>query len=381
MAASLQHVMSPRLTNRWPLLLFPLVLSAEPAPARDGDAWTRYHRIRDRQIFADVHAHPSRFHRDDVERVGERELSIYRREGFGVVVCSVSSDAAFQGGYTNRDGSEVPRLGGNDSHDLAPGEAFDFTLDRMMRVLKAVDDGDAAWASSPGAVGEAVKKGQVALLPALEGGDGLEGEIGNLRLLHRRGLRLLQLVHLRDNDLGCNQTEPYLEGGLTPFGREVVRECNRLGIIVDLAHANTRTITDALAISSHPVIFSHTGANAVREADRHLDDAEIRAIAAAGGLIGIWPFPTWMPAVSDMIDHIDHVRSLVGADHLAIGSDFGGLSSYTREFGDDARFSAIAIAMLERGYPEDEVGRIMGGNFFRLWEEVGAAGSEGNRGR
>ena len=96
MAASLQHVMSPRLTNRWPLLLFPLVLSAEPAPARDGDAWTRYHRIRDRQIFADVHAHPSRFHRDDVERVGERELSIYRREGFGVVVCSVSSDAAFQ---------------------------------------------------------------------------------------------------------------------------------------------------------------------------------------------------------------------------------------------------------------------------------------------
>src|SRR5690606_14519902 len=100
----------------------------------------------------------------------------------------------------------------------------------------------------------------------------------------------LQLMHFLDNEIGENQSPPHNpERGLTDFGRELIRECNRLGIIVDLAHANTRTILDALEVSTQPIIFSHTGVKALHEGDRYLTDEEIEAIAARGGVIGIWP--------------------------------------------------------------------------------------------
>ena len=106
------------------------------------------------------------------------------------------------------------------------------------------------------------------------------------------------MYHFRDNELGCDQTAPYNDCGLTPFGHEVVRECNRLGIIIDLAHANTRTTMDVVAVSRHPVIFSHTGVKALYEGDRYLTDEEIRAIASNGGIIGIWPAASFIMFIS-----------------------------------------------------------------------------------
>jgi membrane dipeptidase len=184
------------------------------------------------------------------------------------------------------------------------------------------------------------------------------------------GVRLIQLVHFRDNELGHIQTYPYSPGGLTPFGSQVVEECNRLGIVIDLAHANTQTIHDVLAASGHPVIFSHTGVKALREHDRHLSDAEIQAIAAGGGVIGIWPSGSLLPRMEDMVRHIDYVKELVGVDHVGIGSDLRGMSRYTEPFGSEANFRAIAAALLKRGYSDEEVGKIMGGNFFRVWQQV-----------
>ena len=163
------------------------------------------------------------------------------------------------------------------------------------------------------------------MLPALEGADGLEGSLDNLRELHRRGVRLVQLVHFVDNALGSNQTPPHEGLGLTPFGREVIRESNRLGILIDLAHASTRTITDALETSTQPILFSHTGAKALHSADRYLSDDEIRAIAAKGGVIGIWPAAAFETAAG-MVRHIDHVKRLAGVDHIAIGSDLRGMT-------------------------------------------------------
>jgi membrane dipeptidase len=324
--------------------------------------------IHERFVFADIHAHPSRFHRANVERIEADEIGRYRRGLIDVVVSNVSSDAAYQGGYTRRDGTSVQRLRGNDMYPMEPGTAFAFTVDRFERILKAIEAGDAVLASSPDAVLEAKRRGQIALLPALEGADGLEGDLENLRELHRRGLRLLQLMHFLDNDIGSNQIPPYEDRGLTTYGRELIREANRLGIIVDLAHANTRTIMDALETSTQPIIFSHTGVKALHEGDRYLTDDEIRAIAAKGGLIGIWPAAA-LETIAGMVKHIDHVKRLVGIDHIAIASDLRGMQ-YIDAFGEEANFRAIVDGLIDAGYSDDEIGKIMGGNFFRVWRTV-----------
>jgi len=354
--------------KRTPISLIGIATLAGSAVAQTPATADRAAAIHQRFVFADIHAHPSRFHRANVDRIDAGEIARYRRGMIDVVVCNVSSDAAYQGGYTARDGSTVQRLQGNDRHPLQPGQAFAFTLDRLDRVFRTIASGEAALASSPDAVLEAKRRGQLALLPALEGADGLEGRIENLRELHRRGLRLVQLVHFLDNDIGSNQTRPYEDRGLTDFGREVIREANRLGILVDLAHANTRTILDALETSTQPILFSHTGAKALHEGDRYLTDDEIRAIGAKGGVIGIWPAAD-IGTIADMVRHIDHVKRLAGIDAIAIASDLRGMS-YIDAFGEEANFRAIIDGLMAAGYTDDEIGRIMGGNFFRVWQGV-----------
>lgn len=358
------------------VVILAAMLMSRPAACqvRDVSGEQREQRIaaiHDRVVFADIHAHPSRFHRGNVDRIDSEEIARYRRGLIDVVVCNVSSDAAFQGGYTQRDGTDVPRLQAPNVHPLQPGDAFAFTLDRLDRVLKTIETGEAVLASSPEAVLEAKRRGQLALLPALEGADGLEGSLHNLRELHRRGVRLVQLMHFLDNDIGFNQTPPYSDGGLTAFGRDLVREANRLGIIVDLAHANTRTIMDALQTSTQPMVFSHTGVEALHEGDRYITDEEIHAIAAKGGVIGIWPSAS-LETMEEMVRHIEHVKRLVGVDHIAIGSDLRGMS-YIAAFGEEANFRAIVGGLVDGGYTDAEIGKIMGGNFFRLWQQVSRA--------
>jgi membrane dipeptidase len=333
----------------------------------------RIQKIHEKYVFADTHAHPSRFHRANVPKIEIEEIARFQRSLIDVVVCCVSTDAIYTGNYIERDGTRIEggnRIGRKDGHRPEPGEPFAFTLDRMDRILKSIEDGDAVLAASPSAVNEARKNGKLALLPALEGGDGLEASIENLEKLYDKGLRLLQPVHFRANALGHIQTYPYSPGGLTEFGKEAVKACNRLGIIIDLAHANTETIKDTLAISKHPVLFSHTECKALEEGDRHLTDDEIRAIASKGGLIGIWPSGSTLPKMEDMVRHIDHVKQLVGIDHVSIGSDLRGMSSYTEGFGEEANFLSIADALIKSGYTNDDVGKVMGGNFMRVWKEV-----------
>ena len=345
--------------------------SLPPAPVDPADTFSaeidaRIAGIHERFVFADMHAHPSRFHRANVEMIGAEEVLLYRRRHMDIAVSNVSSDAAYDGGYTRRDGTQVPRTG----TDAGPGEGIAFTNDRLDRVQATIDAGHAVRADSPDTVLAARRRGELSLLLALEGADGLEGSIENLRALHARGLRLLQLVHFRLNGVGRIQTTPYEAGGLTDFGKEVVRECNRLGIIIDMAHANTETIHDALAISEHPVLFSHGGLKALHEQERALTDDEVRAIAAAGGVVGIWPNGSSVRTIAQMVDYIEHVLAVAGEDHVGIGSDLRGMGSYSEGFGEDAEFRAIAAELLSRGHSDETVGKIMGGNFFRVWRTV-----------
>ena len=328
--------------------------------------WLLHTILAAQSLAVDLHAHPSRFHRANVERIEVEEIARYLRAGIDVVVCNISTDTLYRGGYVTRDGKNVET--GNLRAE--PGESWAFTLDRFERLQATVTAGMALMVKTPTEALEARRQGKLALIAALEGADGLEGDLEHLRALHLRGLGLIQLVHFRANEIGHIQTWPYSPGGLTPFGREVVLESNRLKIVIDLAHANRETIQDVLTVSGHPVIFSHTGALALTKRDRHLGDEEIRAIAAKGGVVGIWPNGEAVPALRDMVDHIDYVKTLVGIEHVGIGSDLRGMSSYTEGFGEEARFDAIAKALTERGYSKEDVERVMGGNFVRVWREV-----------
>jgi membrane dipeptidase len=301
-----------------------------------------------------------------VERIASEELELYLRGHMDIATANISTDAAYSGGYFRRDGTEVPR----DQYKPAPGEAFALTLDRFQRLEATVASGEAVWALDAETVLGARANGQVAILGALEGGDGLEGSLDNLRTLYDRGLRLLQIVHFRANEFGHIQTYPYSPGGLTDFGRQAIEEANRLGIVIDLAHANTQTIRDVLEVSEDPVIFSHGGLKAVQQQDRALTDEEVAWIATAGGVVGIWPNGASVATVADMVDLMEHVIRVGGIDHVGIGSDLRGMSSYSSGFGEEANFRAIAAELLQRGHSDEDVGKIMGGNFFRVFEEV-----------
>ena len=324
--------------------------------------------IHERYVFADIHAHPSRFHRANIGTIEQEEMQRYVDNMMDVVVANVSTDAAYDGGYVKKDSTRVSRLPRGEFYNIEPGFAWSFTLERFDIIMTTIGNGYAVHGTDPSVVQGAREQGKVTIIPALEGADGLEGNTENLRALYERGLRLLQLVHFRDNELGFNQTAPYDPGGLTEFGKQVVTICNELGIIIDLAHANTETIMDALELSAKPIIFSHTGVKARIEADRHLTDDEITAIADNGGMVGIWPTSSF-ETIDEFVQHIDHVKNLVGIDHVGIASDLRGMS-YLDEFGQEANFKALAQALIDYGYTDEEVGKVMGANFFRIWQEV-----------
>lgn len=339
------------------------VSGQEPGPAsgsRPGAA--------ERPLRVDIHAHPSRFHRADAPRISDEEIARYLDRGMDAVVATISTDTPYRGGYVLRGGTRIET--GNRRPD--PGEPWAYTLDRFERLTRTMAEANAVFARTPAEARRARAEGALAILPALEGADSLEGDLDRLRELHRMGLALLQLVHFRPNGLGHIQTWPYTPGGLTDFGREVVRECNRLGIVLDLAHANPETVRDTLEVSGRPVVFSHTGSFALREHDRHLRDQEIAAIAEDGGVIGIWPNAGLVPTVADVARHVRRVVDLGGVGAAGFGSDLRGMSAYSEGFGDEANFEAVAEALGEAGFDEDEVDAVLGGNFERVWTAVTA---------
>ncbi len=341
---------------------------AEPPKIAIPDPDPRVVAIHERSVFADMHAHPSRFHRENVETILPQEIEVYRRSNIDLVVANISTDMAYDGKYTERDGSFVE--GGK--YRPEPGAVYALSADRLARLTKTIELGYAIHADTPGSVLEARQTGQVAIMPALEGADALEGDINNLYEMQKNGLRLIQLMHFRNNELGHTQTWPYSPGGLTEFGRLVVAESNRLGLVIDMAHSSEQTIADVLAISKHPVIFSHGGVREYTDHDRAVTDDQIRAISAKGGIIGVWPHGRYIEDVAEMVDYMEHVIKIGGIDHVGIGSDLRGISRYVVGFDESANFHAIATEFLARGYSDEDVGKVMGGNFFRVWQMVSA---------
>lgn len=201
-------------------------------------------------------------------------------------------------------------------------------------------------------------------LLSVEGLHDLEGNFDNLGRLYGAGFRMAGLMHFFDNELGGSM-HGLKKGGLTPFGIRVMRAMEDKGMVVDIAHASHAAVADILRLARRPVVSSHGGVQATCKVNRNLTDTEIKGVAATGGVIGIG---YWDAAVCDISPKgiaraIAHVRDLVGIDHVGLGSDFDG--SVTTAF-DTAGLAQITQALIDAGFTEEDITKVMGGNVLRL---------------
>ncbi|WP_077145185.1 dipeptidase [Sphingopyxis sp. KK2] len=199
---------------------------------------------------------------------------------------------------------------------------------------------------------------------SIEGLHNLEGDIANLDKLYAAGFRMAGLTHFFDNDL-AGSMHGLKKGGLTPLGRQVVSRMEAKGMIVDVAHCSKACVADILKMARRPVVSSHGGVQATCKVNRNLDDAQIRGVAATGGLIGIgyWDAAVCDTSPASIAKAMKHVRDLVGIQHVALGSDYDGAT--TVRF-DTAQLVQITQALIDAGFSDDEIRAAMGGNAIRV---------------
>ena len=287
--------------------------------------------------------------------------------------------------------------------------------DAMQRVLDTYPN-EMELATTAADIERLTRRGKIAAVLTIEGGHQIADDLAVLRTYYRLGIRSMTLTHFRNNNWADSSTDKPRHNGLTDFGREVVREMNRLGMIVDISHVADKTFFDALAVTTKPVIASHSSCRALSDVPRNMTDDMLQALAKNGGVVGInfgsgflsekaagalrqsiaamaekEPDLTGKelddfaaqehlrrlqtsegPAATleDAVAHIDHVVKVAGLDHVGIGSDFDGVSSVPVGLEDISKLPTLTAALLKRGYSEQDVKKILGRNFLRVLREV-----------
>jgi membrane dipeptidase len=258
------------------------------------------------------------------------------------------------------------------------------------------------------------KKGKIASLIGMEGGQSIDNSLAALRMFHRLGARYMTLTHAKNTAWADSATDDARAGGLTAFGEEVVREMNWLGMLVDLSHVSPATMEDALRVSAAPIIFSHSSARALADRPRNVPDNILEMLPKNGGVImvtfvpgflspavaawselqnaeekrltGLFPsdaaavargvtewsaaHPSPVAHLSDVADHIDHIRKIAGIDHIGLGGDFDGITAVPQGLEDVSKYPALTAELLRRGYKDDDVRKILGGNVLRVMRSV-----------
>lgn len=220
-------------------------------------------------------------------------------------------------------------------------------------------------------VRDAKHEGQLAAVLAIENSDACERSLNVLAMLHRLGIRSMGLTHNLRSDAADGNYEDRTQGGLTSYGVAMVKEMNRLGMIVDISHISERGFYDALEVSTKPLLASHSCCRALCEHTRNLTDDQIKAMAHHGGSIGVTFVPDFVhptePSLERMVDHIDHIVQLVGPEFAGLGSDFDGGGTL---IGDATQIPLITESLLRRGYREDDIEKILGLNHLRVIQET-----------
>ena len=288
---------------------------------------------------------------------------------------------------------------------------------------------DLALATTAAEIREAKKQGKIAALMGVEGGHMINSDLGVLRSYAALGVRYMTLTHSGNCEWADSSTDKAAHNGLTSFGKDVVREMNRLGMIVDISHVSDKTFYDALAVSKAPLIASHSDCRAICDAPRNMTDQMIRDLAAKGGVIQInyhigflsqefrnaeKAHPEWEQAIAVeiqkrcgdkegcqliegdkitreyitqgklprvdwtmILEHVDHAVKVAGIDHVGLGSDFDG-ANMPMGMEDAAKLPEITEALLRKGYSESDVKKILGENTLRLMTDVERVGRDLN---
>jgi len=258
------------------------------------------------------------------------------------------------------------------------------------------------------------KKGKIASLIGMEGGHSIDNSLGALRMFYRLGARYMTLTHSKNIPWADSATDTPVLGGLSPFGEQVVREMNWLGMLVDLSHVSPDTMADAIRVTEAPVIFSHSSSRAMNDVPRNVPDDILKLLPRNGGVVMVTFVPgflspkvaawnklqtdeenrlkqqhpsdpnavktgieSWTKAnpapratVADAADHIDHIRQVAGIDHIGLGGDFDGITSVPEGLEDVSKYPALTAELLRRGYKDDDVKKILGQNVLRVMREV-----------
>lgn len=219
----------------------------------------------------------------------------------------------------------------------------------------------------------AKKSGKVALILSMEGAEGLEGDLRVLRNCYRLGLRCMGITWNRRNEAADGIGEIRTGGGLTHFGMDLVKECNRLGIVIDVAHLASAGVKDVLKLSDSPVVATHAN----WPHPRNLTDAQLEGIARKGGVVGATPVPPFLGEdeihsnLSVLLDHIDYMVSVMGEDGVGLGLDSDGLGDMRVEGLEDiSKLPNLTQGLVDRGYSTETIRKILGGNYLRVFSEV-----------
>ncbi len=221
---------------------------------------------------------------------------------------------------------------------------------------------------------KARQEGKIAAVLTVEGGEALEGDLSILRILYSLGVRSMGLTWNNRNLLADGVEESSTGGGLTTLGVQVIKEMNRIGMVVDFAHLSERGFWNALEVCSSPPIVSHANCRTVYDHPRNLSDEQIKGLAEKEGILGLTFAPSFLcdkaPDAEKVVDHIDHACSLVGTRHVAIGSDFDGIAKVPVGLENAGKWGNLIRALLKRGYKFEDIKRIMGNNMLELLKKI-----------
>ncbi len=284
-----------------------------------------------------------------------------------------------------------------------PGASFERVSRYLSTIHSFVDQHTdrLVFATTAAQVRQAKVQGKVAILIGVEGGHAIEGSLDRLRDLYAAGTRYMTLTWNNGNTWAGSSiaVDGSRTGGLTTFGRDVIHEMNRLGMLVDISHVSDSTFYDVIATTSAPVIASHSSARAINDVPRNLTDDQLRAVARNGGVVNVNFYSRFvdsrfrqameraerLPAgaardsavaaippapFAVLVEHFDHIARVAGIDHVGIGSDFDGVSALPDGMEDVTRLPRIAQALLDRGYSDDDVRKVLGGNMLRVMSQV-----------
>ncbi len=255
-----------------------------------------------------------------------------------------------------------------------PTEYADLIFDKIEEIVRA-NRAYLSIARTPADLYEDKRKGRKSIMLGIENGLALNGQLQNLQHFAQRGIVYMTLCHNGDNDIcdsarGCNT-----HGGVSRFGEQVIREMNRLGIMVDLSHANEKSFYDALDISNTPIVCSHSSCRALCDHPRNLTDEQMRALAAKGGVAQTTLYHGFLRAgdeeatILDAIAHLEHAIKVMGIDHVGLGTDFDG-DGGVRGLADSSELINFTRQLLARRYSERDIQKIWGGNFLRVMSLV-----------